>query len=224
MSLVNKLQSTDVSPRTVLFSIVILVLATAGVLTVVVKLMNGPSTPRERETQLLPVPTVSTVTRDPGKTTAALPVEADYGVIVKRNLFRPTGTAVAAVAAPPPQLPPPVLPVKPPEKPAVVPPFKPIVNTAPTTPPVAQPKLAYTGVVEIASETYALIEHLDKHEAQYVSKGGAAFECKVVEITPIAVAIEYMGTPFTLTLGENKKEEAAPPPAAPPGNPPPGQP
>lgn len=225
MSFVNKLQSTDVSPRTVLLSIVVLVLATAGVLAVVVKLMNGPSANQaNREAKLppMPVPAAGATTVAPGKDTGLLPVKADYGVIVTRNLFRPTETAVAAVAVPPQTLPPPVFPVKPPVKPVSVPPFKPIVNTAPTTPPVPQPKLAYTGVVEIAGETYALIEHLDTHEAQYVREGSVAFECKVVKITPIAVAIESMGTPFTLNLGENKKEPEPTPPAAPPGNQPPG--
>ena len=225
MSLVNKMQSTDVSPRTVLLSIVVLVLATAGVLTAVVKLMNAPAPSRGPQLVDLPptpVATVSVPARGPDKSTGASPVKADYSIIVKRNLFRPTQTAVAAVTAPPPAVP--IAP--PPAKPPVVPPFKPLVNPAPATPPVAQPKLAYTGMVEVGGETYALIEHLDTREAQYVRKGGTAFECKVVEVTPVSVAIEHMGAPFTLNLGENKKEETAPPPAAQSGNQPPsgGQP
>lgn len=223
MSLVNKLQSTEVSPRAVLLSIVVLVVATAGVLTAVVKLMNAPAPARGSREAGLPSVSASTapaVARDPDNTSAAQPAKADYGIIVKRNLFRPIR---AAAIAPPPPLPPVEPPVKPPaRKPEPVPPFKPLVNPTPTTPPVTPPRLAYTGVVEVGGDTYALIEHLDTREAQYVRKGGMAFECTVVEITPVSVAIEHMGAPFTLNLGENKIEETAPPPAAQSGNQSPG--
>jgi len=227
MSLVNKLQSTDISPRTALFSIVVLVLATAGVLAVVMKLINAPASSRERNEANLPPVTgqpASVTARGPEKIVESSFSQPDYGVIVARNLFRPTETAVAVTASPSPL---PIPGPAPATRSGSVPPLKLFVNNNPTTPPVEQPKLAYTGVVVIADETYALIEHLDTHEAQYVSKGGTAFECKVVEITPISVAIEYMGTPFTLKLGENKKEpEPTPPPAAQQGNQPPsdGQP
>jgi len=220
MSLMTKLRSTEVTPRTALLSIAVLVLATAGVLTAVVKLMNGAHADKPDHTDR-PAPPVAMETYDPGKIADLPPGKPDYTIIIKRNLFRPVEGAVATIVPPATAnpLPPPLG-----KKPASVPPFQPFANSTPAAPTVTPPKLAYTGVVEIAGETYALIEHLESHEAKYVRLGGTAFDCKATEITARAVDLEYAGMPFTLNLGENKTEPApTPPPAAQPNNqPPPG--
>jgi len=220
MSVLDKLRATEVTPRTALLSIAILVLAAAGVLAVVVKLMNGPSSAAAvPERPDAPVPTASAPApaTNHGKFAAMPAGKPDYAVIVKRNLFRSTEKIAAVILVPPPVLPttPPVLPK------SSVPPYTPFGNAAPATP--APPSLAYTGVVEVGGETYALIEQLESHDAQYVRKGGTAFDCTVTDIAPRAVTLEYVGTTFTLNLGENKTEpEPTPPPAAQPNNGQPG--
>jgi hypothetical protein len=218
MSLVNKLRSTEVTPRTALLSIVGLVLATAGVLTAVVKLVNAPSSSAEAPERVeAPVATASAPELNSGKTAVEPLGTPDYAVIVKRNLFRPTGKiAVAPPVAPPIQAPPPI------PRFTGVPPFIPFASSEPTVPILPPPPLAFTGVVEIAGETYALIEHLESKEAQYVPLDGTAFDCTVTQIAARSIGLEYAGRPFTLDLGENKTEPEPTPPAAQPSAPPGG--
>jgi len=206
MSVVDKLRGTEVTPRTALLSIVVLLLATAGVLTAVVKVLNGPSSSAGTPEKAGAPITAAKASGDGGKYAPAPAGKADYGVIAKRNLFHsPRKIEVAAVA---PVAPPPFPTKKQTE------PFNPF-RSGPTTPEMTPPPLAFTGVVEVGGETYALIEHLESHDAQYVPVGGKAFGCTVTEINARAVSLEIGNTPFMLNIGENKTEpEPTPPPAA----------
>lgn len=211
MSLTTKLRTAEVTPRTALMSIGGLLLLTVGVMTAVVKLTSAPS-PRH-----VAPPRPSPVAESSRRGAKAADIyvmprsEADYAVIISRNLFR-------SLARPPLLFPPAMLP---PFQPTPPPPAVPISNIAPfqttTTPPVktsTRPKVAFTGVVDIAGDTYALLENLDTQLSQYTHVGSEAYGCKLVEIAGHAVTLEYGGETFTLNMGDNKTESAPAPTSA----------
>jgi len=204
MGTMAHLRSTEISPKTALFSIGALVLVTAGVLTVIVKTVNRTSTEK-------PPPLVVDA-HDAGKRPRTTPEQSgapDYHVIMQRDLFRPPNPP-----APPPPIAVPALG----ESHGVVntvevPPFAP-PKEAPPRPP--RPRLSYTGCVEFGGETYALLENLDLDVAQYTRENGVAFGCVLVAIAPRAVTMERDGETFLLKLGEDKPDAtpaAEPPPA-----------
>ena len=112
----------------------------------------------------------------------------DYAVIVTRNLFRPTGaSAMAATVFTPTS--------------TTIAPFQPQSDNA------SQPQLAFTGIVEISGEKYALLESLGDHLAQYTRLGSTAFGYKLVGIADNAVTLEADGETTVLNIGDNKVEE-----------------
>lgn len=214
MSVMQQMQAKSLNTRTALISIVLFVLATAGVMTMVIKNINGSSaadTPRTPHTPQAPAAmTVKTalLAKAAGKKVVSAPTGKDYTVIVSRNLFKPR---IAVTADTPPAAPVDKNPFGG---------FKPVnVNAvAPFQPKsvALHPQMAFTGRVEIAGETYALLENVDEHLSQYTHIGSTAYGCKLTAIAESSVTLEAGGAPFTLNIGDNKVEEAfTPPPAAP---------
>ncbi len=120
----------------------------------------------------------------------------DYSVIVKRDLFHPLETVTVA-------------PVK-----VVAPLPKPVIvqtggwgHTAvrPVTPQA--PQVAFTGVVDINGEHYALLESLEDHLSHYTRVGSTAFGYKLVAIGEKSVTVETNGESIELNIGDNKEEE-----------------
>lgn len=191
MSMTGKLTSTEVTPRAALISIAVLLLVTAGVATLVLNRLKGASTEASRH-PARPATHAATASA----TTAAALTPADYHVIVTRNLFAPEHVTGSALASPPP-IPPPPIPPR-----IVVPPLR----IPPPTSAPPKPRLAYTGDIELPTGTFALLETLDTHEAQYCRVGGMAFGWTVQEITPRFVVLDQQGNRVMLNLGENKIE------------------
>jgi hypothetical protein len=206
--------NTEVSPRTAVFSLLGLLLLSGGVVFGVVRMHNAPA----EEPALRPKAARPAVTAPAPATTAADTATTKaggkdaYAVIVTRNLFggmvstppvtkKYTGPLSPFAGKPLP----------------VVTPFNPTV----TTPEVPRPKLAYTGLVEVAGVTYALIESPEYDIAQYTRVGGTAFGCKVTAIGTQLISVEYQGASFDLMLGENKTDVPIAPPkaTAPPAQP-----
>jgi hypothetical protein len=210
MSVMSRMKSTDVSPKTALISILVFLLVAGGAIFGLVKLLTGSSgTTAAVEPDLRPA--ITAAAKAPAKNTA-VPVTTDDAIIVKRNLFRLSGAPVGPIIPPNADMPPP-----------------PFGNVAPVTPPAfvpppPQPKLAYTGIVEIAGKNYALIENLESKMAEYICVGSMAFGYKLLDVNAEFATIEVTGQPVTLNMGANKVEEttakpAEPAPAAPAAQP-----
>ena len=197
----KQLRAKDLTPRTIVLSLCIFVLATTGIMAVVVKAMTGSAAAgtvnavRHVDARA-PLPSTQVAA---GKAIPA-PNGQDYTVIVKRNLFH----ALETIAVAPP--PPPVKIVPPPPPPDTGPaPFQ----TSTATP---APQVAFTGVVDIGGEQYALLESLEDHLSQYTRVGSSAFGYKLVSIGDKAVTVETSGEQLVLNIGDNKQEEAITPP------------
>lgn len=199
MSTVESMKSREVSPQMALIAILVFLALCGGVIFAVVKLFSGSTgedfaverSGRERVTA-------------PATTEASVVKSTDDGIIVKRNLFRARGADGAIIPANA-DAPPPV-----PEVPFQVTP----VTPPPVAPPPAalQPKLAYTGNVEIGGEAFALIENLETKLAEYARVGSMIYGYTLKTIQPEIVTLEANGRTVTLNLGANKVEEATPPP------------
>lgn len=214
MSMMNKMQSTDISPKTALLSIIGFLAVSGVAITFIVRMVSGTPAETVNRPSLRPAAQISAITR--GKAQAK-PLAADaYNIIVARNLFNSGAPKVVASTTQPPlvietKTPPPTTPVAP---------FTPVVVT-PTMPKPARPKLAYTGLVEIAGQSYALLENLELGLAQYTRAGSTVFGCTLVAISPREVMLEQEGETFALRYGDDKpdpapeapkKEEAKPAP------------
>lgn len=217
-------QGKAISPRAAFFSIAAMVLLMTGMVVVVVKMIGGSSSAGDTDvasTANTDVP----ATTEKGKTSKPT-MAHDYALIATRNLFQPptvASTEPAPVSTDTPVAPPPVFSFTP-------------STPEPTqgTPDTGSPHLAYTGMVELPSGRYALLENLDSKESIYARIGSAAFGCTVVDATSNTVTLEQNGDLVTLNFGANKAEDlgvttpkadAAPPtgqpnatPTPPPGN------
>ncbi len=198
MSLLQNLQKKEMTPRTVILSISIFVLAVAGALALFVKLLTGSPavavrTPMQPAT---PASMTNTLPIAPAKAAAMEKLaaeEGDYAVITKRDLFRSSATKIAAV-------------------PPAETPQKNVFDAAPTAPAApsepTQPQVAFTGAVDIAGQKYALLESLDDHLSQYTRIGGTAFGYTLMGIADRSVTLEANGETLILKMGDNKEEEA----------------
>lgn len=200
----SSLRTTDVSPRAALFSIFGLIVVMTGAIFGIVKLMNrAPAV----EPAVPPAALQSATFAPASSKTTPVKVSRNYRLIVKRNLFRSTGKAAPAGSGPLNPLPIGVLNAKNSATVTkIVPPF--------TPPKPTGPKLAYTGHVEIAGVTYALIENLDQSVAQYTRVDGMAFGCRLTEIAARYVTLDQNGQKITLQIGDNKVEDLSRPQAA----------
>ncbi len=214
MNVMNSLRATEITPKAALLSIAIFLAAAAGVVAGVLRLLNPPA-PAAREGRPPATALASTTPAAVRPPKNALPVTHDYAVIVKRNLFTSLGAAPAAPAPMPLDPLPPLPAIQ--ETSAPLSPFTPFggAPAVPTAPTATRPSLALTGVVEIAGDTYALIENNDLQLAQYTRVGGVAFGCTVKEIALRSAVLDYDGTAFTLNIGDNKVEPAPAPAPAP---------
>ena len=227
MSVVEQLRTTELTPRTTLFGICVMLLLAAGVVAGVLKVMNGTLAADNSH----PHPPGHTLSTPVKAMRAGWPGKPDYSVIIKRNLFKPVIDNTAGAPASGPGAP--IIPGGNNTSNTTI--MKEIRPFTPSPPRPPRPKLAYTGCVEFNGETYALLENLDLGAAQYIRQDSVAFGCKLVEIAPQSVKLEWRGETFTLNLGDNKTEvptktENQPPkqggenatPAPPPANSPEG--
>ncbi len=210
MSMLQQLRAKDLTPRTIVLSVSLFVLATTGIMAVVVKGMTGsPATGTVKSPRHVNAPASFTSTPlAAAKVTPAL-TEQDYTVIVKRNLFHPLETVTIAA-------PPPVEKVQPPQKTDSN-----MFNTQvrdvtgiPAATTTSAPQVAFTGLVNIGGEQYALLESLDDHLSQYTRLGSTAFGYKLVGLAEKSVTLEIGGETLVLNIGDNKQEEAITPPKA----------
>jgi len=208
MTKMQQLHTKDLTPRTIMLSICLFVLATTGIMAVVVRAMTGSaSTGAVKSTrQTNSQSTFASTPETKAKTYITLK-EPDYSVIVKRNLFRPLGTTIAVPPPPAPS----VHVVKPP--PPLTGPWTMAAVTKPATTPA--PQVAFTGLVDIGGEHYALLESLEDHLSQYTRVGSTAFGYKLVTVADRSVTLELNGESIILNIGDNKEEVVIGMPAAP---------
>lgn len=203
MNMAPEKKSQELSPRAAIVAIVVFLLLAGGVIAGVVKLLTGSS---GSAVQAASSRSTRAGTRNTPNTDAG--VDGDFTIVTQRNLFAAPGSK-------------PLIPAKADvvKGPAPFAPSQPVVPPPP--PPAPPPKVAYTGSVEIAGTTYALLEDLDTHEAQYLRAGSNAFGCTLTAVNTNYVTVTAYGQTFTLNIGENKVEEAiAPPKVAAPAPPP----
>lgn len=186
-----------VSPRMAILSIIVLFAVLGGSILLIVKSATGGWSTETKGT-----PNISgaknTVAQSKDHNTLQVGA-SDYNVIVKRNLFLNPAMKVA------------VQPIKKVALPQIiVPPF---------TPTVVQPgvqeipeQIAFTGMVELPTGKFALLENIETKEAQYVQVGSSAFGCTVLDASSSMATISKNGEKSTLLLGANKVEEAIIPP------------
>ena len=226
MSLIERLQSIQVSKRTAVLCLVALVVVAVVVIVearnIAVSGPAGATTVRKPPAKATSVDVQVTQ----GKVRTAKPKAASvkavdqkapekdpYAVIAERNLFRPVGA-----------LPPSGEPTAPAGKGGngkkrggpggSVPQLPPVGGQTPPSPPASggpgggdfKKNIAFTGVVETSNGTQALIESLPTKETRFVSRGESAFGCRVVDIKPQSVSLEKDGSQFTLAIGENKPD------------------
>ena len=215
MSLLQQARSVAVTPRTVGISIGLFALLATGMIALAVKLSSGSSSaPAPHH----PAPVLAAAAMTAQVANAAVTAE-DYAVIVQRDLFRsPVMPAPPAAPAPAPAK---IAPLPMISKPVHVnepPPFQMHHETV----NASTSAVAFTGVVEIAGTSYALLESLEDHTSQYVRKGGSAFGFTLLEIGNRAVTLESNGQTIVLGIGDNKDEEAPSRPQETPQNTTPG--
>jgi len=194
-------------------SLCVFAVAVAGMVMLVMRFTAAAQPPR-RPALPSSTPVNASIVGAPNKApaVATAPTDADYAVIVKRDLFRSL-----AVTPPAPG------PVKTARLPIL---SKPVRVAEP--PPFAMhhdsanastSAVAFTGLVIIAGTQYALLESVEDHVAKYVRKGGSAFGFTLKEITEQAVTLDLDGQTIVLNLGDNKTEEATSrPQETPPAN------
>ena len=69
--------------------------------------------------------------------------------------------------------------------------------------------LAYTGLVEIPNGRLALIENTATAETKYVGVGDSAFGMTVTDVSPRSVSLDGGGQQVRLAIGENKSQNPA---------------
>ena len=215
MSVLDRLRTTQVTPRTAVYSIIVLV-AVLGSAVVAVRKMADTSPVHA----VAGKPAVKSgkvdVKIDEKKAVSAkdaLKAEDPYAIIAERNLFSPVGSSSTAS-----------MPAK---LPTSAPPPKPSIP--PMTLPVpmgnideVKKHVAFTGAVGMPSGQQALLENLQTKETKFVGQGESAFGYRVVTISSQLVVLEKNNLQFTLTMGENKSDApaaAAPKPGGQPGQP-----
>jgi hypothetical protein len=200
MSMLTQLKSTDVSPRAAFISVLGLLVVSTGVILWVVRGASGVSGQGvERSPRRPATPAQAIAAR--AQASAPAPEVSSYAVIVSRNLFQAPPGSVPPATTPQNSAPPPVFP--PAGDAPQVEPFSPTLQPAEPPP---RPKVACTGIVEIAGQPYALLEQLELATAKYVQVGESAFDCTLTAISARGVTLEANGEVFTLAVGANKVE------------------
>ncbi len=213
MSVLDRLRSTQLSPRVAAFSIVGMLVVMTGVVMLVRQMADTAPVSAGK-------PAGISVTASEKKSASAARAGAGagkddpYQIIVERNLFRPVTGASPAPESPE-TAPPPPTPPQPPVQPMPLPVPSGKIDEV-------KKGVAFTGAVQIAGVQRALLENLQSKEARYTGQGESAFGYRVMSISSQLVVLEKNGLQFTLTLGENKPD--APPPAGKQGGQPGGQP
>ncbi|HEX2949481.1 MAG TPA: hypothetical protein VHV83_07925 [Armatimonadota bacterium] len=192
-------KTKDISPRAAFLSVTVLVILTIGTITGVMKIMNPGTASNTASLRPHTKQTDESIQESDASDTH------DYSVISERNLFHSTGHVPAALPSPP------SLPVSPVIKvpPVVIQTGKPVVMPPPG------PRFAYTGMVDLPTGTYVLLEELDSKRSQYVRVGDMAFGCKVISATENTVTLDQHGEQITLNYGANKIEDLGTPTAKP---------
>lgn len=210
MSLTKQLQSTEISPRTALFSVVALLAVSAGVIVGIVKFAGGTSgetadhpTRQSIRHSSSPTAKAETTGEDRGADDAR-----SYDVIVSRNIFRSPATGQTITAQPAGTSASAAVPTPPPSKTNTPPPPP---SQRDNTPHRARPRIACTGIVNIDGVTYALLENLDLQRAQYTALNGMAFGYQLIDIRAQSVTLAANGETVMLRVGENKSEEVTAP-------------
>lgn len=197
MSMKQPGKSAALTPQTTLIVIAVFLLASVGVVMAVVK-MAGSSGNAVTAVARPSLPAPATTGATHADVAGELTREAqNYTVVVSRNLFQAQGGAAVVTKpkpAPTPSPPPIIVPV--------------FVNT----PTVQAPTVAFTGVVEIAGDKYALLENLLDHHAQYTRVGSEAFGYTLKSIDGRSVTLVMDGTSMLLNMGDNKVSEKTTPP------------
>lgn len=217
MSVLDRLRTTQITPRTAAYCIIALVvLLSIAVVTVRKMSDTSPVYAVAGKTASKSEGVDVKIDEKKGEKARAASRSADpYAVIVERNLFRPVTAASLASVAPNP--------------PAPAPPTKAPLPPMPIAPQgnidEVKKNVAFTGAVGMPSGQQALLENLQTKETKFVGQGESAFGYRVVTISSQLVVLEKNGLQFTLTMGENKPDAPAPAAGKPGGQPgQPGQP
>jgi len=214
MSMVDRLRSTQITPRTAIFSILALVVVLSGVIVTVRKMTDtSPAYAVAPKTSKGAGVDVKIDETRGSKVAAAAASDSPYAIIVERNLFRPV-TGAPEQSGTPGGSKPPAPPVKPPLPPMPVAPQGNIDEV--------KKNIAFTGAVGMPSGQMALLENLQSKETKFVTQGESAFGYRVMTISSQLVVLEKNGLQFTLSMGENKPDAPAAP--AKPAGGQPGQP
>jgi len=216
MSMLERLRTTEITPRKAAYAVAAMVVVLAGLVYAVSRMAAAPPG-REELTPASQRAGGVRVTVDEKKAGAAAPevrpqVGDPYAVIAQRNLFQAVNVGSSAAsggnqsrgasgATRPTPAPSPVLPPMP---------VAPMGNIDET-----RKNVAFTGSVRIGGVEQALIENLQTKEWRYVSQGQSAFGYRVMTVSPQLIVLEKNGLQFALSIGENKTD--APPAAAKPG-------
>lgn len=198
MSGKGNLSSKAISPRTVFFSIAAMALLMTGTVVVIIKMVGGSSSANDNG--VARTATTNAPARIEHNTTSTSTLAHDYALIAKRNLFQPS-TVASTISVPVST-----------ELPKPTAPSTPVFTFTPSTPvsgepSITPPHLAYTGMVELPSGHYALLENLDTKESIYARIGSTAFGYTVVDATSNTVSLEQNGDLVTLNFGANKAED-----------------
>ena len=206
MSVLDRLRTTEITPRTAAYCIIVLMVVLGSAIVVVRRMADTspvravPGKPAFRTGKV----DVKIDERKGARPTDLAKCEDPYAVIAERNLFAPVAASSAAVAEPT-------------KAPTPAPPKQGI-------PPMSLPvpmgnidevkkHVAFTGAVGMPSGQQALLENLQTKEAKFVGQGESAFGYRVITISSQLVVLEKNNLQFTLAMGENKAD--VPPPAAP---------
>lgn len=187
-----------VSPRMAILTIIVLFAVLGSSILLIVKSTTGGWTTETKGTSstLLKKNTLAQ-----SKEHNALQAgDVDYNIIVKRNLFLNPAMKIVAL----------------PTKKVAFPPMiqvSPFNITEIKSEVVELPEqIAFTGMVELPTGKFALLENIETKEAQYVQVGSSAFGCTVLDASSSMATISKNGEKSTLLLGANKVEEAIVPP------------
>jgi hypothetical protein len=222
MSFIERLRSIEVTPRTTAICIVVVILVGGAVVVTAKNMANDtPDRPRHSVKATVRAKKVGLEIKerkagkaDADKTDKSQQKEKQkraksttvaktdpYAIIFERNLFKPIGPGASPSG-------------KTGGGSAQVGPSKPM-SGMPALPPMpksggdigeTRKNLAYTGMVELPGGPQALIENISGKETAWKKVGESAFGCRVVSISERSISMEKDGTPFNLSIGENKPD------------------